>query len=402
LTDDVADDAFPDLSPDGSTVVWDSTRDGGRKAIYAMDLATGSVRALTSTAESEASAAPAWSPDGKRIAFLSLPEAGTDWVLSVMNDDGSRVRRVAQVRSDDPLRPTWSPDGKRLAFASLSKGSKGTLHISVVNVDGSGRRQLTRGNGEYEPNWSPVGNVIAYFAKQGVWVMGADGSEARRITTGNLSAFQPTWSPDGTQIAYVNEAPGHTEIFVVAAGGKRARPHRVTTALGHQSDEAPSWSAAPTAAVTGEGGARAEDAVALVGVYDIHLAPIPGACTGLENCDAIEPVEFEAEIIDTPGPGHSIVVGGYEAPLTYQAGEYVSGGSLGEDLITQTCDGQSAPTNYEMRFTVSVTASRTPRGGGRTAERAQELQGSYNEVAPAFAGCGESSKAYTLTGTRAS
>jgi len=247
LTKDRADDSFPDLSPDGSTLVWDSTRKGGLKEIYAMTLASGSVRALTSTPGLGESAAPAWSPDGTRIAFMSLSESDFQWALYVMNADGTNAVRVTDVQSGEgALRPSWSPGGEQLAFASTIKPSEGNLHVFAVAVDGSDRRQLTRGSGEYEPAWSPDGESIAYFAKEAVWVMDVDGSDARRVARGDLTAFQPTWSPDGKSIAYVNEFPGHTEIYAVGVDG--ARPHAVTEPRSHKADEAPSWRVAKGAA----------------------------------------------------------------------------------------------------------------------------------------------------------
>jgi len=240
LTKDRADDSFPDLSPDRSTVVWDSTRRDRLKEIYAMTLATGSVRALTSTPGLGESAAPAFSPDGARIAFMQLSESDLKWSLSVMDADGTNSVRVTAVNLGlDALRPTWSPDGERLAFAGTIKPFQGKLHIFVVAVDGSGRRQLTRGSGEYEPAWSPDGTRIAYFAKDAVWVMNADGSGSRRVASGDLTAFQPTWSPDGTRIAFVNASPDHSDIYVVGVDG--ASPHSITRPWRDKADEAPSW-----------------------------------------------------------------------------------------------------------------------------------------------------------------
>ena len=55
------------------------------------------------------------------------------------------------------------------------------------------------------PAWSPDGAWIAYIEVQGefshVWVMDADGNEARQLTFGDFWEQSPTWSPDGTHIA---------------------------------------------------------------------------------------------------------------------------------------------------------------------------------------------------------
>ena len=50
--------------------------------------------------------------------------------------------------------PSWSPDGRKIAFVSSARHSD----IYVMNADGSGQRNLTRGAGrrESQPVWSPA------------------------------------------------------------------------------------------------------------------------------------------------------------------------------------------------------------------------------------------------------
>ncbi len=79
-----------------------------------------------------------------------------------MHPNGTGFRRVTRDRwVDDQL--AWSPDGKRFVFSS-SRAS-GTFGLSVINVNGTGYRRLTR-NLEGLPAWSPDGTTIAYRALQ--------------------------------------------------------------------------------------------------------------------------------------------------------------------------------------------------------------------------------------------
>ena len=59
---------------------------------------------------------------------------------------------------------TWSPDSKRIAFSSNRAGPANTGQIFVVNADGSGLRQLTSGPGGFaQPSWSWEGRrIVAY------------------------------------------------------------------------------------------------------------------------------------------------------------------------------------------------------------------------------------------------
>ena len=64
-----------------------------------------------------------------------------------MNADGTEARMLAR----DGAQPSWSPDGAKLAFERQSD-------IYVMNADGSGQQNLTRGAGRREssPVWSPA------------------------------------------------------------------------------------------------------------------------------------------------------------------------------------------------------------------------------------------------------
>jgi dipeptidyl aminopeptidase/acylaminoacyl peptidase len=84
----------------------------------------------------------------------------------------------------------------RIVLQTSSGGS-----IMTVNADGTGQDTVSNG---LDPSWSPDGKQIAvarWSEPQGIYVMNADGSNARMIYQIN-GAKSPTWSPDGTKIAF--------------------------------------------------------------------------------------------------------------------------------------------------------------------------------------------------------
>ena len=107
--------------------------------------------------------------------------------------DLMKVKRVSDVHV--------SPDGKRVVFAvrqaMLDGGASEYLtHVHIVNADGSGSRQLTKGESCEIPQWSPDGKWIAYLSQSGrrnIWLMAPDGVESHQLThikTG-VSSFSP-------------------------------------------------------------------------------------------------------------------------------------------------------------------------------------------------------------------
>jgi TolB protein len=156
-----------------------------------------------------------WSPDGTKLVF-SMSDR-----LHVLNVDGSGLRRITGPKDEIDIGPAWSPDGRRLVFDSEGDG---WTHLGVVNVDGSGERQLAEGS--YETGtpakvaggdaWSPDGHKIVYIdLGERLAVMRPDGTHRRRLGGAVFASGDPSWSPNGRKILF--SAKG--EIAVVNADG---------------------------------------------------------------------------------------------------------------------------------------------------------------------------------------
>lgn len=197
---------LPVISPDGSKIAYQKTRNGNVD-VYVSNADGSEERRLTDNSASDG--APSWSPDGKRVAFQS--NRGGDYNIYIMSVDGNGVRRVTGGGYD--FSPDWSPRGDEIAFER--KGIIYTVSISSGNTS-----RLTEGG---SPDWSPDGSRIAFddgFTGN-VFVINADGSGRRQLTSGRLSSTSPAWSPDGGKIAYSQGLRGErlSEIYTINADG---------------------------------------------------------------------------------------------------------------------------------------------------------------------------------------
>lgn len=196
--------------------------------------------------------APAWGKTN-RIAFQSMRDSwasGTNEIYTI-NPDGTGLLRLTNGWAEDH-NAAWSPDGSKIVFASDRSGrGRGAMHLWMMNADGTGQTQLTFGSGEDDPVWSPDGTQIAYTLVAGgqpnaLWVMNANGSNAKALLTGFIPApggwlefhpGQPTWSLDSKRIAFSSDASGQFQLFSIAAAGGSA------TSLGSVAEEtSPAWS----------------------------------------------------------------------------------------------------------------------------------------------------------------
>jgi TolB protein len=222
----------PAWSPDGRKLAFVSERDGNAE-IYVMNADGSGQENLTRQPASDSH--PSWSPNGRKLAFVSRRDTNSE--IYVMNADGSGLRRLTRTPRDD-RGPAWSPDGRAIAFVRTKcvpsppcATAYGT-YLYVVNADGSGLRRLTTVRGHaLTPSWSADGKTIRY----GGYLVYADGSGRKklhevRIWTGRNIALDGVWSPDGQRIAAVSVAlspsrrnPTKLGLWVANADGSNAR-----------------------------------------------------------------------------------------------------------------------------------------------------------------------------------
>jgi dipeptidyl aminopeptidase/acylaminoacyl peptidase len=152
------------------------------------------------------------------FSALLLPAALLAQPRGLDESDVMRLKAVGGV--------ALSPDGNRVLYTvsawehpnakgdtALGDVHERRSHVFIVPAAGGASRQLTFGErGESQPTWSPDGKTIAFVAARGtgsgengprpqIWLLPADGGEARQLTTIKDGVNGYVWSPDGSRIA---------------------------------------------------------------------------------------------------------------------------------------------------------------------------------------------------------
>jgi Tol biopolymer transport system component len=248
------------FSPDGTHLIFQSTRDGyACDQIFTMKIDGTDIKRV-STGKGRTTCGYFF-PGGKEILFASTHRGGEacppqpsrerGYVWPVYdgydiyraNADGSNLRPLTTTPGYD-AEATIAPDGT-IAFTSVRDGD---MEIYTMKGDGSDVRRLTNSPGpDGGPFFSWDGRRIAYRArplqpgteltdflallKEHIWrptkleiyVMDRDGKNKTQVTTLSAASFAPSWHPDQKRLIFATNAKDplgrNFDIFLINVDG---------------------------------------------------------------------------------------------------------------------------------------------------------------------------------------
>ena len=215
--------------------------DGNHSQIYTTTAAGIHRRHLTASRK-YSSLSPKYSPSGKRIVFVRAFRQSDLWE---MHADGRHKGRLTSTPGIDEIEPAWSPDASEIAFrVDAPTALQG---IWVIGVDGENRRRLTNGN-DRNPSWSPDGSEIAFSRYDAstqidsIYVVPAGGGTPTDLSDDSgVSDSQPAWSPDGSRILFTSDRPDTFQLDLWTMNPEGGNVRRVTNTPDRDEHD-PAWS----------------------------------------------------------------------------------------------------------------------------------------------------------------
>ena len=139
------------------------------------------------------------------------------------------LRRLTDDPADD-WDPAFTPDGMHIVWGSNRTGN---LEVWLADADGSNARQVSRDGVDAENPVATRDGWIVYWtgnpAKQGIWKIRQDGTEATRLVAGYVD--YPQVSPDGQFVAYNTVVEGVSGKRVVRMADGAAVPFEIRNAF---------------------------------------------------------------------------------------------------------------------------------------------------------------------------
>ncbi|MBL8265987.1 alpha/beta hydrolase family protein [Steroidobacter sp.] len=155
------------------------------RSLQLVDVSTGAIRELAIGRTSVRS--PQWSPRGDRLAWLDA-SAGGEAAIHVLSLQEGLAKAVTLSNVGGAVNSfRWSPDGKSFAFLTdASSAAREPFNRSFEIIDGS--------------YLSKAASVTSQL-----WLVAADGGEARRLSSDDENVTAMEWQQGGRSLGYISE-----------------------------------------------------------------------------------------------------------------------------------------------------------------------------------------------------
>ena len=213
----------------GDEIVFDQievVRDVGRQSdLYSVNLRDGRTRRLSHGARA---ADPDVSPDGSRIVFTAQRADRRELTLAPLAPAFAFAPAALVSAPDvDFASPRWSPDGRRIAAERRTRG--GGSEIVVIDAATGAAQTLVASGRNANPVWSPDGATIYFAAATDslpfrIFSVPAEGGSARRLEGTGAYAQFPAIAPDGRTLAFVGYTADGYDLFSLPLANARWTP----------------------------------------------------------------------------------------------------------------------------------------------------------------------------------
>jgi eukaryotic-like serine/threonine-protein kinase len=197
------------LSPDNKQVAVELQKANGDYNIWIVDVARGVPTRMTFGGGSDRN--PVWSPDGSQIVFGSTRDGPFALYRKSVTDGRPEVRLFETTEALYP--ENWTPDGRSIVYQNAGTPEKGrTAWIRPLDGPSTATPIVDIGFNVDELQVSPDGRLLAYISAESgryeVYLSPLDGA-GRKVRVSIDGGGQPKWRRDGRELFFVSRGKVH-------------------------------------------------------------------------------------------------------------------------------------------------------------------------------------------------
>jgi Tol biopolymer transport system component len=208
---------YPLWSPDGSEIIYSSTR-GKSFDIYRVPADLSRPESLLLDRPNNMRTMD-WSRQGQVVLREEIPDKGMDLrIWTDLADEGTLTNLLDG--PDDELAPTVSPDGRWMAYVSNYSGPD---EVYVTSFPAAGGRVKLSNKGGHSPTWAPDGKTLYYLEGLKMVAVSVVTDPGMRVVDRRVlfedEFIQYRWSrqyditPDGKRFVMIKNPPrGDVEV----------------------------------------------------------------------------------------------------------------------------------------------------------------------------------------------
>jgi dipeptidyl aminopeptidase/acylaminoacyl peptidase len=213
-------DYWPCFSPDGKTVLFSRTVDGGKTwSLFRVSAAGGAAELFAKLPVSATRAS--WSAKSGRIVFNGDAAGAAAGGIWVMDGNGRNAHAIATDGILAPSYPSWYPDGRTIGFGDAARNILYRMDTAGKPVAVTHQEQVLTGMSSVAPD----GQWVAFAGQKNngqiyqqndnqIWLVD-DSGQARTLETQPLQGRTPSWSPDGRRVAFESDRGSPSGLYAV-------------------------------------------------------------------------------------------------------------------------------------------------------------------------------------------
>lgn len=236
----------PQLSPDGSQLAYVLSRadwKANKRISHIWRIDSDGANAVQLTNGEDGESSPRWSPDGRSVAFLAKRGGDEHTQVYLLPNTGGEARRLTTHQSDVSS-ISWAPDGTAIYYIAPDPKTEEEKkkdeakddvvafdedykqrHLWKVTLADTARTRLTQGDysvrgyevsrdGRYIAHHRAPTPLIDNMDEGEVWLMRADGSDAKQLTLNATTERGAELSPSGDWVLFLGDVNGDRKSVV--------------------------------------------------------------------------------------------------------------------------------------------------------------------------------------------